>query len=89
MITVPQRSLTRRSSQFEGQDLADKLKQLCSEEFRGPFPYDDCRWLKREFGELDDLIPHLDLWAMDVIGLPVEAGDCCRFLRNRSYERAD
>ena len=34
-----------------------------------PFPYEDCRWLKREFDEkLTDLIPTLDLWFMTVSG---------------------
>ena len=56
-------------SHLEAQDLADRLKVLWDEEFRGPFPYDDCRWLKHEFdAELDSLIPDLDLWVIDVVG---------------------
>ena len=61
--------LRSSESQLEAQDLADSLKVLWDEEFQGPFPYDDCRWLKRQFdGELDALIPDLDLWVIDVIG---------------------
>jgi hypothetical protein len=33
-------------SQLEAHGLAEKLKELWDEEFQGPFPYDDCQWLK-------------------------------------------
>ena len=56
-------------SHLEAESIAEKVKQLYDEECRGPFPYDDCRWLRREFQEItDDLIPDLDMWFFNIFG---------------------
>ena len=61
--------LTSGETHFEAEQLAfnifDLYRSDCS-----PFPYEGCRWLRREFADanLEDLIPHLDLWLGDVSG---------------------
>jgi hypothetical protein len=72
-------------SQLEAHGLAEKLKELWDEEFQGPFPYDDCRWLKREFdAELDHLISDLDLWVIDVIGFASQGRTLLEFSREQA-----
>src|SRR5688572_25517783 len=56
-------------SHLEAERIAEKIKQMSDEECRGPFPYDDCRWLRNEFHDIsDDLIPDLDMWFFDIYG---------------------
>src|SRR5260370_3994239 len=46
-----------------------KIAEIYTEGSCGPFPYEDCRWLRREFqGNLDGLIPDLDMWFFDIFG---------------------
>jgi hypothetical protein len=54
---------------LEAENLALKIAQTYDEEDRSPFPYEGCRWLRGEFdGELDNLIPDLDMWLLDITG---------------------
>jgi hypothetical protein len=53
---------------LEAEAIAMRIAEL-KEQDVDPFPYEGCRWLKREFYEnLDLLIPHLDLWFITVSG---------------------
>ena len=71
-------------SQLVAQDLVDSLKQLWDEEFPSPFPYDDCRWLNREFSEgLDHLISDLDLWITDHIGFATRGRGLLKFTHDQ------
>ena len=55
---------------LEAENLAIKLSETYYGEACSPFPYNDCRWLRREFdGELEDLIPDLDMWFLDIAGI--------------------
>jgi hypothetical protein len=57
-------------SHFEAQDRALNVCAM-NDDHCSPFPYVDCRWLRREFidANLDDLIPHLDIWFADIAGI--------------------
>ncbi len=45
------------------QELVNELRRLYEEEDRGPFPYDDCRYLLQNNDErFEDLIPDLDTY---------------------------
>jgi hypothetical protein len=53
---------------LEAEAMALRIAELAELDI-APFPYEDCRWLKREFDEkLTDFIPDLDLWFMKVAG---------------------
>jgi len=56
-------------SHFEAEQHALNIVALYQSDC-SPFPYEGCRWLRREFADanLADLIPHLDLWLGDVCG---------------------
>jgi hypothetical protein len=54
---------------LEAESLAVEIAQTYNEQDRSPFPYEGCRWLRREFdGELENLIPDLDMWLSDIAG---------------------
>jgi hypothetical protein len=54
---------------LDAEILAVEIAQIYNEEDCSPFPYEGCRWLRREFdGELENLIPDLDMWLSDVAG---------------------
>jgi hypothetical protein len=61
--------LTSGESHFEAEQRAFKILDLYRSDC-SPFPYEGCRRLRREFADanLEDLIPHLDLWFSDVSG---------------------
>jgi hypothetical protein len=72
-------------SHLEAQNLSDNLKQLWDEEFQGPFPHADCQWLNHEFqGELDHLLPDLDLWVIDHIGFASRGRSLLEFSRDQA-----
>lgn len=54
---------------LEAENLAVQVAQNYDEEDRSPFPYEGCRWLRREFaGELENLISDLDMWLSAIAG---------------------
>jgi hypothetical protein len=54
---------------LKAEELAVEAARISSEEDRFPFPYDDCRRLRREdSGEFEVLIPDLDMWCSDIAG---------------------
>lgn len=58
------------ASHLEAESLAENVSEIFNEEGHAPFPYEDCRWLKTQFGSgLEELIPDLDLWFSDVFGV--------------------
>ena len=61
--------LNSGESHFDAEQRALNIAALYQEDC-SPFPYEGCRWLRREFDDanLEDLIPHLDLWLGDVCG---------------------
>jgi hypothetical protein len=56
-------------SHFEAEQRALNIVALYQADC-SPFPYEGCRWLRREFADtnLENLIPDLDLWLGDVSG---------------------
>jgi hypothetical protein len=51
------------------EEAADDLLHTYEEEFRMPFPYADCRKLRREGGDrYEGLIPDLDMYFSDIAG---------------------
>ena len=61
--------LNSGESHFEAGQRALNIGALYQEDC-SPFPYEACRWLRHEFpdADLENLIPHLDLWLADVSG---------------------
>lgn len=46
-----------------------ELRRIFKEELSRPFPYDDCRHVRAQDGEIGELlIPHLVLYFMDIAG---------------------
>ena len=56
-------------SHFEAEERALQIAALY-QEYCSPFPYEGCGWLRHEFADanLENLIPDLDLWLVDVSG---------------------
>jgi hypothetical protein len=51
------------------EEAADNLLHTYEQEFRIPFPYADCRKLRRESGDrYEGLIPDLDMYFSDIAG---------------------
>ena len=61
--------LRSAESHFEAVARAIRLADTYEDDGCVPFPYVDCRWLRREFdADLESLIPDLDMWRMDICG---------------------
>lgn len=60
--------LKNAEAQLEALALLDQLTELHEQDGR-PFPYEDCRWLAREFDvDLNMLIPDLNTWLFKLAG---------------------
>lgn len=60
--------LKSAEAHLEADAIALKITELREQDIT-PFPYEGCRWLKREFDEdLSALIPDLDMWFLTVSG---------------------
>jgi hypothetical protein len=52
----------------------EEIESTTKRELRtGPFPYDDCRWLKNNKGANEDFIPDLDYYFSSIVGFAITA----------------
>jgi hypothetical protein len=71
---------------MEPESIENKLEEIREWEMeaRGPFPYEDCRFLIQEFEQITtNLIPDLDLWMSKIAGY---AGSGRRLMRLSASE---
>jgi hypothetical protein len=62
--------LNSGETHFEAEQRALNVAAMYDEDC-SPFPYEGCGWLRCGFSDtnLENLIPHLDLWFMDICGI--------------------